>query len=96
MTRAELIRKERTRNKATSYAFWILGFAIVGGVLAIPGDFWLAVLVAGYGALAIFNHAITSKCPRCRGPLNGSIAIATDHCARCGEIAVDDPRSTSN
>jgi len=95
MTREELIRKERARIKAYSYAFWILGFAIVGGTLAMPGDFWLAYLIVGFGAISIFNQAAMSKCPYCRRALNGPIAIATDHCARCGEIAIDDPRFKS-
>lgn len=96
MTRAELIQRDRARIKVYGYAFWILTFGIVGGVLAMPSNFWLAFLIVGNGALAIFNHARMSKCPRCGRPLDGPIAIATDNCARCGEIAIDDPRPNSN
>jgi len=96
MTRAELIKREKARSKAYSYAFWILGFSVVGGTLAIPGDFWLVPLIVGYGVIGILNQASMAKCPHCRRPLNGPIAIATDHCARCGEIAFDDPRLRSN
>jgi hypothetical protein len=105
MTRAELIRKERARSRAYAYVFWIFAFTIVGGILAIPsieavsptlgaitGDSWLVPLIVGFGAISIFNQSRMSKCPHCRRPLNGAIAIATDYCARCGEIAVDDPR----
>jgi hypothetical protein len=108
MTRAELLRKERARSKAYGYTFWIFGFAIVGGVVAIPsldtlsptlgaltGDSWLVPLIVGFGVISIVNQTRMSKCPHCRRPLNGAIAIATDHCARCGEIAIDDPRFKS-
>jgi hypothetical protein len=53
-------------------------------------------LIIGFGAISIFNQAGMSKCAHCRRPLNGPIAIATDHCARCGEIAIDDPRLKSS
>src|SRR5262245_19961665 len=96
MTRAELVRRERERSRAYDYAFWILGFAIVGGMFAIPGNGWLAVLIVGFGAISIFNQGRMSKCPRCRRVFNGAIAIATDRCGRCGEIAVEDPRIVSN
>jgi hypothetical protein len=92
MMRVELIRKERARGRVYGYAFWILGFVVVGGVLAMPSDLWVAVLIAGYGVIAIFNQARMSKCPRCSRPLNGAIAITTDRCDHCGEIAIDDPR----
>jgi hypothetical protein len=108
MTRAELIRKERARSKAYSYAFWVFGFGVVGGSLAIPspetisptlgaltGDSWLVPLIVGFTAISIFNQSRMSKCPRCRRPLNGAIAISTDRCGRCGEIAIDDPRFNS-
>jgi hypothetical protein len=109
MTRAELIRKERARARAYSFAFWSLAFAIVGGVVAIPsfgavsptlgaltGDSWLVPLIIGAGLLSILNQVRMSKCPHCRRWLNGAIAIATDRCGHCGEIAIDDPRSRSN
>ena len=105
MTRTELIQKERARGKAHGYAFWILGFTIVGGIFAVPslqgaspilgaltGDTWLVPLLVGFGAISILNQARMSRCPRCRRPLNGAIAIVTDRCASCGEIAIDDPR----
>ena len=47
MTRAELIKRERARSKFYGYAFWTLGFTIVGGTLADPGGVWLALLIAG-------------------------------------------------
>jgi hypothetical protein len=105
MKRAELIQTERARHKAFSLALWIFGFVILGGMIAIPsladlspslatftGNSWLAPLIVGVFLIAIWNHFRMSRCPRCRRTLIGSIAITTDRCGRCGQIALDDPR----
>src|SRR5208282_3907376 len=109
MTRAELIRRERARSKAFNAAFWILGFSVVGGIIAVPslrdlspflgtltGNSWLVPSIVGFFAISVWNYAKLSRCPHCRRPLNGPITIATDRCAHCGDIAVDDPRLKSN
>lgn len=107
MRKAELISQERARARAYTYAYWIVLFGTVGGILAAPhlrdlsptlasltGNSWLVLFIVGLGLVTIFNRSKMTRCPRCRRALNGPIAIATDRCSRCGEIAVDDPRST--
>ena len=109
MTRAELIRKEAARSKVYGRAFWTLGFAVLGGIIAIPsigqlsaslgaltGGSWLVPLIVGVFAISIWNQSRMSRCPRCGRLLNGPVAIATDRCGHCGEIAVDDPRLKGN
>src|SRR5260221_7584538 len=99
MTRAELMRKERTRARAYSYAFWFFEIAIVGGIIAFPslrkfspslaaltGDSWLVPLIVGTFLITIWNQARMLRCPHCRRPLNGPVAIATDRCGHCGQI----------
>ena len=109
MTRAELLRKQRSQSRAYSYAFWIFAFAIVGGILAVPslqnlspslgaltGDSWLVVLIVGYFAISVWNQARMPRCAHCRRVLNVSFVFATDRCERCGQIAIDDPRLEGN
>ena len=109
MTRTELITKERARRTVYSRAFWIIFFAALtlmfgwrslsssSAFLGTVPQEWLvgAVFVAIF-MLSVWNQMSMARCPHCRKPLDGAIAIATDRCARCSEIAVDDPRSNSN
>jgi hypothetical protein len=105
MTRAELLRKQRSQSRAYSYAFWIFAFVVVGGILAVPslqnltpwlgaltGDSWLVVLIVGYFAISIWNQARMPRCAHCRRVLNVPFVFVTDRCERCGQIAIDDPR----
>lgn len=79
MKKAELISRERARAKAYGYAYWILLFGIVGGILAAPhlrdlsptlalftGNSWLVLFIVGIGLITIFNRSKMTRCPRCR------------------------------
>ena len=104
MTRAQLISQEQARLRAYSLSFWILAFAIVGGIFAVPsfdafsptlasltGDSWLVPLIVGVTVITNLDNARRARCPRCRKAINGAIAVATDRCSSCGEIVVEDP-----
>jgi hypothetical protein len=109
MTRAELIKQQSARDATMHCAFWVLGLGAVGIKIAIPslsdvwpylatatGNEWLVPLIAGYFAISSWHNLRMPKCPHCHRALNGPIAVATDRCGRCGEIAVDDPRMTND
>jgi hypothetical protein len=105
LTRAELINKERARSRIIHRFLWTLGLGAVGIRIALPslsdawpylaaltGNEWLIPLIAGYFAISAWTDSRMPKCAHCRRAINGPIAIATDRCAACGEIVVDDPR----
>ena len=103
MTRSQLVLHEKARLKLYSRTFWFFAFAVVGGAIAVPsigdlspalgsltGNSWLVPLIVGYGLITIFNQSKMMKCPKCRKPLNGALAVTTGRCSRCGEFALDD------
>jgi hypothetical protein len=108
MTRAELIAKERARNTAYSRAFWFIYCAALGLMFGwrslsssstflatLPPESPVGAVFVVILAISVLNQMSMARCPHCRKPLNGSVAIATDRCGRCGQIAIDDPRISS-
>jgi hypothetical protein len=109
MTRAELIVRERARSKAYSRAFWFVYFAALGLMFGwrslsgssaflatLPPEAPIAAVFVVIFALSVWNQTRMARCPHCRKRMNGPIAIATDRCGRCGQIAIDDPRVGGN